>query len=379
MKIGLLTYYGDLNFGTNLQAYATLRAVRSIYPNDEVSIIPLHTFWLRIIPYKSLAPASIWRDFVRIRKYDKFKKKYLGITGKDPHFRSHQLALDYIKSLNYDRIYIGADTLLELDRLKPDYDGISCYWLKDVPADKFVIAASAKSAQFDNLLSKQQEELKTAAAQMKMIAVRDRSTYTLFSHLVDESRIEVIPDPTFTSCIDYAECEAYLKKKKINLPPKSVYINCASGDEWLSPVVEVLKDNGYKVVTPRPMPWTDLSLNDLGPVEQSGIYKYFDFVITHRFHEGVFCLKNHTPFLVYALSGFTTRNGESKQVSLLKDFGLFPQGYLGDCDYGIDTSNILKKIEALKSVFDINKIDMQIAQNADRYMDYLRRTENLNY
>ncbi len=44
MKIGLLTYYGDLNCGTNLQAYATFSAIKNVYPNDTVEVIPFHGF-----------------------------------------------------------------------------------------------------------------------------------------------------------------------------------------------------------------------------------------------------------------------------------------------------------------------------------------------
>lgn len=374
MKIGILTYYGDLNFGTNLQAYATLQVVKSAYPNDEVSIIPLHTFWLRIIPYKSFSPISIWKDIVRIRKYHKFKKYELGVRGKDPHYHNHDQAIKYINSLGYDRIYIGADTLLELDRLKPDYDGISCYWLKDVNAEKFIIAASAKSTQFEKLTSKQQTDLKIAASQMNKIAVRDRSTYNLFANLVDESSIEMLPDPTFTMTIDYAPIEKYLKKKHVFIPQKSVYINCFGHDKWLDPVVAKLKDSGYTIVTSRPMAWSDMSLNDIGPMEQAGLLRYFDFAITQRFHEGVFCLKNKTPFLIFAGNGFTTSGGDSKQVSLVKDFGLYPQSYLGATDQGIDVSNIIERVKAVKEIFDNEKIEVILHDNAYKYMDYLRRT-----
>lgn len=376
MKIGVLTYYGDLNFGTNLQAYATLQAVKNAYPSDEVGIIPLHTFWLRIIPYKSFSPISIWKDIVRILKYHKFKKYDLGVRGKDPHYHNHDEAIKYINSLEYDRIYIGADTLLELDRLKPEYDGISCYWLENVNAKKFVIAASAKNVQFEKLSSKQQANLKHAASQMCKIAVRDRSTYNLFTNLVDESCIEMLPDPTFSMAIDYAPIEKYLKKKHIVIPQKSVYINCFGYDQWLNPIVAELKDCGYTVVTSRPMGWSDMSLNDIGPMEQAGLLRYFDFVITQRFHEGVFCLKNMTPFLIFAGKGFTTSCGESKQVSLVKDFGLFPHAYLGAADKGIDVTNIIEKVKRVKDIFDREKIASVLQENADRYQDYVIRTVN---
>lgn len=100
MKIGLLTYYGDLNCGTNLQAYATYTAIKSVYPNDIVNIIPFHGFKPEIRPYKSFNPASIFRDIIRVRKYRKFKYNELNIGGKDPIINDINAALKYIASLN---------------------------------------------------------------------------------------------------------------------------------------------------------------------------------------------------------------------------------------------------------------------------------------
>lgn len=36
MKIGLLTYYSDLNCGTNMQALAIFQAIKKVYPKDDV-------------------------------------------------------------------------------------------------------------------------------------------------------------------------------------------------------------------------------------------------------------------------------------------------------------------------------------------------------
>ena len=95
MKIGLLTYYGDLNCGTNLQAYATFSAIKSIYPNEVVEVIPFHGFRPEIRPYKSLSPASIYRDIIRMQKYKDFKCDELYIQGRDPIIYNVKKAVSY--------------------------------------------------------------------------------------------------------------------------------------------------------------------------------------------------------------------------------------------------------------------------------------------
>ena len=126
MKIGILTYYGDLNFGTNLQAYSTYLMVKSLHENDEVEIIPFHGFYNFNKPFKSTSIKSVLRDCERIRKYAEFRKKYLNIK-KDRTIRDVKKAISYINDRGYDRIYVGADTVLELDRLRKGEDGLSAY------------------------------------------------------------------------------------------------------------------------------------------------------------------------------------------------------------------------------------------------------------
>ncbi len=371
MKIGVLTYYGDLNFGTNMQALSTLKSVRDAYPDEQVEIIPIHTFIPRIVPYKTFSPISIWRDVIRIYKYHRFKKKYLGVIGHDPIIRNLDKAIEYIQSRGYERIYVGADTLLELDRLSTSYDGLSAYWLKDVKADKYVVAASCKSTQYEKLSEKQKEDMKIAISQFKGIAVRDRATFELFAHFVDKDMINVLADPTFNYGVDSSYTEAYLRRKGISIPKKSVMIQSASEDIWLDEVVKELKAAGYFIVTLRPIHWTDLSLNDMSPLEQSAIYRYVEFVITLRFHDCVYCLMNHTPVLSYARGGMSTSTGESKQMSVMKDFCLYPEGYLGSVDQGIQYDNILDRIEKVRKKFDPIQIDKKIKDYADNYKSYL--------
>lgn len=375
MKIGLLTYYGDLNCGTNLQAYATLLAIRKAYPNDEVEIIPFHGFRLRMMPYKTFSPINIYHDLLRFRKYAAFKKEQLEVLH-DCVITDVDKALQYIAARKYDVIYVGADTLLELDRLPKGYDGISTYWLKDVRAKKILLAASSKNVSFEQLTDKQKADLKIAASQFAHIGVRDRATMSLFECLCENrARIEYVPDPTFTYEIDYSYIERYLKHRKIQIPSKSVFIQFYGDDGWLDDEVKELKQHGYTIITNRGIFWSDIVLIDMSPLEQVGLYKYVSFVITPRFHDGVFCMKNHTPVLIYVKSGkVMITHGESKHISLLKDFGLYPQAFLGALDSNIPLKNIWKSYNEVMKCFDERYVDEILKSNQQVYTDYLNNT-----
>lgn len=375
MKIGLLTYYGDLNCGTNMQALATFQAIKKVYPHDEVEIIPFHGFKVRMMPYKTFSPKMIWNDIKRFQKYFDFKKNQLHVYN-DVVIKDVDKALHYIASKHYDIIYVGADTLLELDKLADDFDGISAYWLKDIKAKKVIIAGSSKNVSYDNLTDKQKSDLKTAVSQFSHIGVRDRATVSLMEHLVgNEKKIEYIPDPTFTYDIDYLHIDTYLRKKGIVIPEKSVFLQFYGDDYWLADVAKDLKQRGYTLVTNRGVAWSDIVLIDMSPLEQVGLYRYVSFVVTHRFHDGVFCMKNHTPALIYVKSGkVMMTGGESKHVSLLKDFGLYPQAFLGALDSKDGVKNVWDCYEDTMNVFNVKNIDETLKKNKKIYMDYLIST-----
>lgn len=375
MKIGVLTYYGDLNCGTNLQALATYEAVKKLHAKDQVEVIPFHGFRPRIVPYKSFSLISILKDIIRINKYFSFKKEYLNIKN-DVIIGDVKKGLDYIKSLSYDKIYVGADTLLELDRLPKNCDGLTAYWLKDVNAIKILIAASAKNLSVDSLTVLQKKEMNSAIQQFKYIGIRDESTKKLLTNFIDKDKIHYIPDPTFTMEIDYSKIEDYLFRKSIKIPEKSIFLHTYGDDNWAVNLTKKLRELGYYVVAPRPLIGANLCLNDLSPIEQLGIYKYFSLVITHRFHDGVFSLKNKTPFMLYEKGyGFVSSTGDSKFTSLLKDFNLYQTNFIGRGDE-FNEFDIVNKIDLSINSFNskINEIEENLILKNASYMDFLKST-----
>lgn len=377
MKIGILTYYGDLNCGTNLQAFSTLKAVKSIYPNDCVEIIPFHGFKPDIHPYFSNCTIkSLLNDWTRIRKYQQFKKQQLEVKS-DRIIQSPVQALAYIKSRHYDIIFIGADTLLELNRLPQQYDGLSAYWLSpEIKAKKILLAASAKNVEYDKLSPKQKADMATTLRDFSAFGVRDEMTRQLISHFVPDDKIEQIPDPTFYLDIDYKPIQSYLQKKRFHIPQKCVCIHCYRTDRWAGTVASQLKTQGYTIASFRPMPWADIVLNDLSPLEQAGIFRYFHFIITHRFHESIFALKNKIPVLLYVSeeTSLKTSNGDSKYSDLMKLFNLYPSNII---DSGtINAERILSQIPIAIDAYNKNQqaVDTTLQQLSERYINFIKNT-----
>lgn len=374
MKIGILTYYGDLNCGTNLQAYATLVAAQQRHPHDDVEIIPFHAFAPQRKPYLSNATLqSLLYDWRRIQQYNCFKREFLGIT-KDNIITDINSALHFIKERNYDIIYIGADTLLELDRLPKGSHDISAYWLSpDIKARKVLLAASCKNTEYNTLSKAQIEKLATAIKGFSGLGVRDITTYNLLSHFVDNEQIEIIPDPTFSLPIDYTHIERYLQKNKIDIPQRSICFHTYRTDRWCKEVAEHFKGKGYTIVSLRPAPWADIILNGLSPLEQLGVYRYFSLIVTHRFHDTIFALKNGIAPLTYVSdNSYTTTLGNSKCSSLIEDFGLYPQHIIDNPDQ-LTASHFIERIESIIATFDNRKKDIEHRVNscAQAYTEFL--------
>ena len=68
-------------------------------------------------------------------------------------------------------------------------------------------------------------------------------------------------------------------------------------------------------------------------------------------------MKNHTPALIYVKRGKEMMTGgDSKHISLLKDFCLFPQAFLGALDAKEGLKNVWESYQETLKVFDKTKI-----------------------
>lgn len=324
-KIGILTYFGDLNLGTTLQAYSTLNAVQKVFPEahtEIVNFLPMRIWNKPFLSYISLE--SLINDFRRIRNYTSFLKRNFQLSHGKLITSSTQMALAYIRKQGYDIIFVGADTVLELHRVKSGE--LPVYWLDpSLTCKKVMIAASARSVTYCDLSVKQKQLMKESIDGFDFCGVRDESTFKLISNFVPEnnSKLNFVPDPTFTLEIDHKPIEKYLKQKGLKFDINTICFHLNRKTHWANELSNKFKKSGYRIASFRPAKYADVFLNALSPLEQLGIYKYFKLVITDRFHDTIFCLKNGTPMITFPFStGHITQFGDSKYSSLLNTFGI---------------------------------------------------------
>lgn len=377
MKIGILTYFNDLNFGTNIQALATKQIVEKNYPHALVEIIPITNFKVRKVPYMSYATVgSLLKDVKRILCYYRFHKNELGILNFKI-IENRGKMLQSIKARNYDKIFVGADTVLELTRYK-DADHLSPYWLDNsIKAEIVIAAASSREATYEGLTDGQKKQLTEMCQKYKKVGVRDDATQRLFASVdgMNTNKISRIPDPTFCFDVDTEAAAKYAVK--FGKDSRLIGIRHKKGDIWMNAFIDKVHEMGYKVVSFRPFPKADFVCNDISPMEQTAIYKYLDCMVTHLFHEGVFSLKNKTAVVIYPISKqLVSEHGESKYSSLLKDFGLYDSSYIDDPNV-LSTQELWDKCK--HSMKDVNEksqcINEKLLDFANRYNNFINSTK----
>jgi hypothetical protein len=372
-KIGILTYTREYaNLGTNMQCYCTLKAVQRAFPDARVEVVDYSVAAPVRRPYLSGVSAhSLVNDLKRIRKYTTFFKTDLTFSPRRLTSRNVSAALDFIKSQHYDAIFVGADTVLELKNSSDDQ--LTAYWLDaSIKGTKCLLAASCHNVTFEALSENQRACLQSTIDDFALLGVRDHATFRLLSYFTrpGDQRLQLVADPTFTYDIDYAFVEKYLAKRRLRVDKPVVCLHLTRGAAWAPALADRFRKAGYIVASLRPANYVDLLFNDLSPFEQMGIYRYFSLVITHRFHDAVFCLKNMTPVIAFPEHvADITAYGESKVQTLFDTFGLQGVHYIAK-----------RRALTAEHLFDVHgEAIAQFAENEQHIRSVLREHKSNYY
>lgn len=378
-KIGILTYFSSNNPGTFLQAYSIQESFRKLLPDCSVEIINYRRWRNKPFPNPRVITILQWkRDFHRMYKFHKLRKKHLSISSEGVVTLNYDKALDYIKRQDYDMVVVGSDTVLELCHY-PD-NTVSIYWLpKELNCIKVMCAPSARGTQYENLSTLQVQKLKDSVSGFSLMGVRDISTKVLLGNLgAREDKLYLLPDPTCTFEIDYSYADKYFLNLKIDKKKPIVAMHLTnSGIEWGKELADRFRKYGYRIFSIAPVTYSDLNINDISPFEWAGYFKYFDFVITSRFHDSMFCLKNAIPFVtvVPQTGNYVTSINDSKYHSLLRSFDLL--------DNIIDNPSLVRLDDVFniainaKESFDKNKISNKMLELKSIFNCFLLNTCNL--
>lgn len=374
-KIGILTYFWADNPGTFLQAYSTLQAFKKKFPDDRVELVD---FKHRKVSFKLKKAHVNIKNFIndlnRYLKYRAVKKKHFVTSPEKIITQDYKLTIGFLKKQNYDLIVVGADTILNPIDHNIQNHNMPIYWLPpDLKCKKVMCASSARALTYDDLNDHFKRNLKESVNSFDLLGVRDHATFNLIKDigLKDNSKLRMIPDPTFTYNINYDYSEKLLHKKGIDLTQPTIALNLPKSLKFAPQIADYFRNKKYQILTLNNAGYGDIKLIDISPFEWAGIFKKFQLVITDRFHGTLFSLKNLIPVLsIICRRNLITKNGYSKYSSLLEPFGLHETNLISALDLN-NAKPLFQKADHVMENFDRGLVERGLEKLKTTYYHFV--------
>lgn len=302
MKIGILTVFDAVNYGSFLQAFCLQEYLKKL--GHEVIMIK-----------KSSLLYEKWR-FTSLFTYkpNKMGFKYKLTKG---YFKSWKLFNTKMHPKELDVLIVGSDEMWELNNIT--FEPLPEYFGNKIKAKKKVTyAVSSNSTKKEDIL--RYPFIQDGLKKFSSIAIRDRSTYEAYAPYLTVSPQYTL-DPTLI-----IDIEKYLIK-----PDFSNYILCYTysfKDYMIEAVKKLANFTGKKIVVAgQNYKWADICI-PATPFEFLGLIKAADFVVTDTFHGTTLSIALKQEFVSFAykpkvyraLEQFNLLDRNSNDHSELIDF-----------------------------------------------------------
>ena len=325
MKIAVLTYNFNNNYGGMLQAYAMLTTLKKLKHEPELLLVPTIDLSKKAAVKRFLKKyvfshlSSKWQDTKNKDRIEKntnyFIEKY--ITPKtQPIYRKAHFAK--ITDNNYDAYLVGSD---QVWRAKV-YRYIDYAFFGFVKSEKPILLSYAASFGVDtwDFTEEQTAKYKKQLQRFSGVAVREDSGVALCKQYFDKDAVHVL-DPTML--LDPAD---YMKvvnqENEPNHPGELLTYILDNNDDKQSIINAVAGELNLKPFKVNLKPKDEInSFEDKVYPTVTSWLKGFDnaqYVITDSFHGCVFAILFNKPFIAYG----NKARGMARFSSLLKMFGL---------------------------------------------------------
>lgn len=376
MKILIITFTGGVNPGTFMQALGVQTALKKIYPQANIKYLSFSDFKRGKLMVHGKRD-SLWHTFLqkgyavyRLMKYRNLRKKCFKFTQNVDLFEYSNTSVEWIRK--YDLVVIGSDTILE--QAYNESGNIGLNWMPlDVP--KIYFAVSASPANFVP-----NKDLKSVAEKAKFIGLRDNLTIRFFKEQlhISADRLVKQPDPSYFLDIEQFQLNERLKSR-IKSGEKHVLYNFNSNFPYRKELANKLRDLGYKVVSTAYNPYADICFDTVDAYEWAGVFPLMDLVVTERFHDSVFALRNCKPVIAidWEKNRFASE-GDSKTYRILEDY------HLSEFHFNLaessDLSPICRAIEKVDTVFNptlIKQRNESYIESANRILFQIAEVINI--
>ena len=333
MRIGILTYHCQPNFGAQLQAVSTVGFLRRT--GHEVAVINWYAKDLEEM-YSRRIPSE------QILCHNRFAMESLPLSEK---CQTEDALIQVIDGLDLDAIIAGSDALFKYTPLKKfrhfskrnfkyyfSFTPLSCERLegnpffgafvsklqKHIPASTYAI--SSQNCPFRMMSWYEKRTMKTALLNYRLISVRDNWTKQMIESITKRNDICIYPDPVFSfnqNCYipipskeeiiqKYNLCDNYVLLSFSDWHTTSKYIQ--------SIAFEVAKIGAQPVALPMPEKLFAANIAKqidlpLSPIDWYALIKHSKGFVGERMHPIVVCLHNAMPVVCFDEYGIKEEQG----------------------------------------------------------------------
>ena len=325
MKIGVVTWNGSYNYGTNLQAFALCKYLESLGHQIDM-LIP------SVSDAPALIPGIVSKDcLIRLRC---LIQKLLLLFGfkKDARLKQYIVIRKYIRDnfryvawneisaeekKSYDMVIAGSDQIWNPNVLQ------SFYLLDFVPLNVRK-CSYASSLGVESLDRETEIVFSKYLSSFTKLSVREISGAKLLAKCINKP-IAVVPDPTFL--LTEVQWAKVIKPIRVKQPYVLCYFVGDNKNNW-NIAMDKAKMQGCHVVAIRSLeakyiPSQIEMLEGVGPFEFLYLIKSAEFVCTDSFHAMVFSILFNTKFCSFLrFSNDDIKSQNSRIYDLLSKFDL---------------------------------------------------------
>lgn len=313
MKVGILTWYDVLNYGSFFQAYALQETLKEMgcqpellrhdrimpdYFGNRLSLTNIHQW------FRNQSPNRVKNRRLAKEKYEKFteaRQEYLDIGA-------------HYSETDADLVLIGSDQIFDINGLYYPFQfgkGISC-------GNIGTYAPSFGETTLERLQrSEHYEEIKKSVCNLSVVNARDANTQHILSVLGRETAPLVV-DPVLL--YSFKKEKEKWNNRLISEKYCIVYTwgGYTTSESFAKQCVRFAKENNLCLVSLGEIRrWCDIQYAAASPIEFFELFRYADMVLTNMFHGTCFSILMEKPFY-----SFVMPHNENKLGGLLKFFAL---------------------------------------------------------
>ena len=319
MKVGILTWYDVLNYGSFFQAYALQESLREMGHEAEIlqhdRILP--DYYDNKLTQASLSGVLRWlrnQSPNRRRNRRLTKEKYEAFYSAREDFLN--IGAHY-SEVNADVVLIGSDQIFDINGMYYPFQfgkGVSCSRIG-------TYAPSFGETTLERLRqSEHYEEIEESIRGLAAVNARDRNTQQILEEIRGE-KPEIVLDPTLLYSFQ-KEKETW-NKRLVSERYCLVYTwgGFTTSEAFSKQCIQFARNNGLKLVSVGEIrQWCDAQYAAASPVEFFELFMHADMVLTNMFHGTCFSIIMGNPFY-----SFVMPHNENKLGGLLRDLGLDAQ------------------------------------------------------